>query len=98
MLSKAVIKYINSLQIKKYRTLHQTFVVEGAKSVRELLASDFEIERLFITEDFFKNNTEFQNKSIPFEIVTENQLVQAGTYASNNAALAIAKFKKPAPL
>ncbi|MBK0402934.1 RNA methyltransferase [Adhaeribacter sp. BT258] len=94
MLSKAVSKYINSLQIKKYRNLHQTFVVEGAKSVRELLASDLEIEKLFITEDFLEKHTGLLRKGLEYELVTENQLVQAGTYESNNAGLAIARMKR----
>lgn len=98
MLSKAVIKYIKSLQVKKYRTLHQAFVVEGAKSVSELLASGFEIEQLFITEEFFRKHTEIPAKGYDYTIVTENQLTQAGTYESNNAALAIARTKTLPPL
>jgi TrmH family RNA methyltransferase len=98
MLSKAVIKYINSLQIKKYRNLHQAFVVEGAKSVQELLASDFEIEKLFLTEDFCQKLPDSQLKGLPVEIVTEKELVQAGTYESNNAGLAVARIKKLPPL
>ena len=98
MLSKAVIKYINSLQIKKYRNLHQAFVVEGAKSVRELLTSDFEIEKLFLTEDFCQKFPELPLKGLPVELVTEKALVQAGTYESNNASLAIARMKKLPPL
>ncbi|GEO06785.1 RNA methyltransferase [Adhaeribacter aerolatus] len=97
MLSKALIKYINSLQIKKYRLIHQAFLVEGAKSVRELLHSDFAIEKLFITEAFYQSNTKILHKGYAYEIITEEDLVKAGTYASNNAALAIAKIKKPAP-
>ena len=93
MLSKAVSKYINSLQIKKYRNLHQTFVVEGAKSVRELLASDFEIEKLFITEEFLDKHSNLLPQGLTFELVTEKQLVQAGTYESNNAGLAIGRMK-----
>lgn len=98
MLSKAVIKYINSLQIKKYRNLHQAFVVEGAKSVRELLASGFEIEKLFITEEFLQKHNGLLEKGLPFELVSEKELVQAGTYESNNAGLAIARTRKLPPL
>jgi RNA methyltransferase, TrmH family len=97
MLSKAVIKYINSLQIKKYRSIHQAFLVEGAKSVRELLQSDFAIQRLFITEAFYNAHTGLVDTGLAYEIIPEKELVQAGTYASNNAALAIATMKKPAP-
>lgn len=96
MLSKAVIKYINSLQIKKYRSIHQAFLVEGAKSVRELLQSDFAIQRLFITEEFYTANTGLLSKGLAYEILPEQELVKAGTFASNNAALAIASMKKPA--
>jgi len=94
MLSKAVLKYINSLQIKKYRSIHQAFLVEGAKSVSELLASDYEIENLYITEEFSQTNAKLLNKGYKYEILPEKELVKAGTYASNNAALAIAKIKK----
>ena len=97
MLSKAIIKYINSLQIKKYRLIHQAFLVEGAKSVRELLHSDFEVEKLFITEAFYQSNTQILDKGYTFEIITEADLIKAGTYATNNAALAIAKIKIPPP-
>lgn len=95
MLSKALIKYIKSLQIKKYRLIHQAFLVEGAKSVRELLHSDFTIEKLFITEAFYQSNTQILDKGFAYEFITEDDLVKAGTYASNNAALAIARIKKP---
>jgi TrmH family RNA methyltransferase len=94
MLSKAVIKYINSLQVKKYRLIHQAFLVEGAKSVRELLDSDYEIEKLFITDEFYQSHTKILNKGFSYEILPEKELVRAGTFASNNAALAIAKIKK----
>jgi len=93
MLSKAVLKYINSLQIKKYRSIHQAFLVEGAKSVRELLVSDYGIENLYITEDFYLSNAKLLNKGYAYEILPEKELVKAGTYASNNAALAIARIK-----
>ena len=39
MVSKAVAKYVHALHLKKYRTRHGAFLVEGGKSVRELLSS-----------------------------------------------------------
>jgi hypothetical protein len=44
MIPKAKIKYLKSLQVKKYRKQEQCFVVEGAKSVLELLHSDFIVD------------------------------------------------------
>lgn len=94
MVSKAVIKYIKSLQVKKYRNQHQAFVVEGAKSVLELLQSDYELQHLFITASFYEEHTALLSKGFKFEIVTEADLVKAGSYASNNAALAVAAMRK----
>jgi TrmH family RNA methyltransferase len=93
MLSKAALKYINSLQIKKYRHQHQAFLVEGAKSVIELLSSDYQIEKIYLTEDFLHKATQITTKNIAYEIVPEKELVKAGTFATNNAALAIARIK-----
>jgi RNA methyltransferase, TrmH family len=98
MLSKAEIKYISSLQVKKYRNLHQTFLVEGAKSVLEVLQSDFEIEKLFFTPDFHEKNTNVIRTGVPFEVVKEAELAKAGQFESNNAALALVRMKQLLPL
>ena len=37
MISKATIKYIHSLEHKKYRMLEGVFLVEGHKSIRDML-------------------------------------------------------------
>ena len=52
MLSKATIKFIKSLQVKKYRKQEQCFLIEGAKSVLELMSSDFEVVTLLGTAEF----------------------------------------------
>jgi RNA methyltransferase, TrmH family len=94
MITKNQIKYINSLQQKKFRLEHQSFVVEGAKSVIELLKSDFEIELLYVTKLFFEENkTLLQNLSIQPELTDANELEKAGSFSSNNAALAVVKTK-----
>jgi RNA methyltransferase, TrmH family len=95
MITKNQIKYINSLQQKKFRLEHQSFVVEGAKSVIELLKSDFEIELLFVTKSFFEDNEALlQNYSIEPELVEANEIEKVGSFTSNNAALAVVKTKE----
>jgi TrmH family RNA methyltransferase len=91
MLSKAKIKFIKSLQIKKYRKQEQCFVVEGAKSVRELLTSDFDIVMLLGTAHFL-SDSKVRN---PVEVieVTGNELSGLGEFQTNDAALAIARMK-----
>ncbi|MFC0183704.1 RNA methyltransferase, TrmH family [Pseudarcicella hirudinis] len=95
MLSKNQIKYINSLQLKKTRQENQAFIVEGAKSVLELLNSDFEVQNLYVSEDFYKENNLLWDKQ-PFapEIVNQNDLEKVGSFSSNNAAVAVVKTKE----
>jgi RNA methyltransferase, TrmH family len=94
VITKNQIKYINSLLQKKFRVEHQSFIIEGAKSVLELLKSDFEIELLFVTDDFYKENESLLRVlSQKPEIVQADDLEKAGSFTSNNAALAIAKTK-----
>ncbi|GAB2536760.1 TrmH family RNA methyltransferase [Rufibacter soli] len=96
MISKGLLKYIRSLQIKKYRVLHQAFTVEGEKSVAELLQSDVELETLLATDKFLQKHTHLLRKGFPVQTVTEDDLAKAGFMESNNAALAIAKMR-PSP-
>lgn len=46
------IKYVQSLRIKKFRQKYHHFVVEGDKSVQELLASEWSIISWYHTKDF----------------------------------------------
>ncbi len=99
MISRNKQKLIKSLQIKKYRKLHQMFLVEGAINVKELLESDFKIEHLFVTSHFFEENESIIKSSFAnFEYADEKELTEAGTLESNNAALAIVKMKEERPL
>ncbi len=99
MISRNKQKLIKSLQIKKYRKLHQMFLVEGAINVKELLESDFNIEHLFVTPHFFEENEVIIKSSFTnFEYADEKELTEAGTLESNNAALAIVKMKEEKPL
>jgi TrmH family RNA methyltransferase len=90
MLSKATIKFIKSLQVKKYRKQEQCFVVEGAKSIRELLASDFRIRMVIGTSDFLQTIT--VPKSAEAIAVTEKELEGLGEFQSNNSAVAVAEI------
>lgn len=94
MLSKNQSKYLNSLQQKKYRQEYGHFLVEGGKSVLELLDADFQIETIFVTDKFYKENTQKLEKQ-PFrlEIATADELAKAGSLQSNDTAIAVVKTK-----
>ncbi|HEY1054946.1 MAG TPA: TrmH family RNA methyltransferase, partial [Emticicia sp.] len=92
MFSKQQQKYVQSLQIKKYRQEHHSFLVEGAKSVLELMDSDFQVELLLCTSKFFLEN-EKKLKKISIEQISQAELEKISTLQSNDAAVAVVKMK-----
>lgn len=98
MISKAKVKYIKSLQVKKYRIQEQCFVVEGAKTVKELLTSDFELLWLAATESFLSDCADLiARRDVEVIQTYENELSQLGQFQTNNAALAVARMKTNQP-
>jgi len=109
-MTKNEAKIIKSLQEKKNRNELGLFLVEGAKNVIELLNSDFEIENLFITEDFYNKNEDILKNNPPsrlrfgetqYEIATQEELEKNGSLESNDSAIAIVKIplqKQDSPL
>lgn len=87
MLSKNNIKLIKSLEHKKFRILHQLFVVEGLKSVHEFLKSDFQVEKIYTLRNDFENN--FKDK---IDVITEDELKKISFLKSPNQVLAIFKI------
>jgi TrmH family RNA methyltransferase len=94
MISKAKVKFIKSLQLKKYRKEEQCFAIEGAKSVVELLRSDFDVLWLAGTSSFLEVHGSLLAKR-KIEIVETNasELAQVGTFQTNDGAIAIASIK-----
>lgn len=63
--------------------------MEGKVSVLELLNSDFNIQSLYSTEDFYQKEIKVIADTQLVEIVDERELIKVGTLKSNNAALAV---------
>src|ERR1035437_5964881 len=98
MFTKNQAKLIKSLQDKKNRVELGLFLVEGEKSVSELLNSDFEIDLLITTTEFFdKYGEKIREKSKSYEIVNQFELEKVGTFATNDSALAVVKQKENKP-
>lgn len=77
-------KYIKSLQIKKYRQQHQAFLVEGWKSVKELINSDMVIELLFVSEKY--------QSDCEGRVVESKDIKDVSSLANNNEAIAVVKM------
>ncbi len=94
MLSKNTAKFIKSLHQKKFRIQENKFFVEGEKSVLEVLNSDFNVEMVVCTEQFFEvHQAIFKRKPIDLIFATQKQLEGIGQYQSNDSALALVEMK-----
>ncbi|MBU0529330.1 hypothetical protein KKF86_06190, partial [bacterium] len=71
MLSKSDIKLIKSLEKKKYRTLHQLFVIEGERLVSEAIQSKVVIKQIYITDEFIAKP---QHDSL-MDLIAENAII-----------------------
>ncbi len=90
MLTKAEIKLVRSLAEKKHRQETGLFLVEGAKSVEEVLASDFETRFVIASAAFAKK---IAGKTTRIEIVSQEELEKLGTLETNDTAIAVVKQK-----
>ncbi|MGI4883695.1 MAG: RNA methyltransferase [Janthinobacterium lividum] len=98
MISKAQAKYVQSLHQKKYRQRHGAFLVEGGKSVLELLSSGVAAESVWCTPEFADQNRAKLAAGPPPGLLSEAELAQVSTLATNTTALAVARRPPEAPL
>lgn len=101
MLTKGRIQAIKSFADKKQRNAKGVFVVEGAKSVAELLMTNLTIEELYVTHEFAKKFEKELHAAGKRQAAEQNwlkpQLVEAGelqqmsSLAATDGALALVK-------
>ncbi len=89
MITKNQAKLVKSLQNKKDRNELGLFLVEGEKSVIEVLKSNFEIDFILATQEFFEKNKDLIQ--VRCEILTQDEIEKLGTLETNSAAIAIVK-------
>lgn len=104
MLTKGRIQSIKALSEKKNRNAKGVFVVEGAKSVAELLTSELVIEELYVTHAFAeKYPTELHTcgkrhaaieKYLKHQFVEPGELKQMSMLEATDGALAVVKQPK----
>ena len=94
-MNKNTIKFIKSLHLKKFRREEGMFLVEGEKSIVELLKSDFDIVNIFITREIFeKYREDFRKFDAISEIVEEEDLTKASTLEFNDTGIAVVRVKE----
>lgn len=86
MVNKKIVKQLTQ---KKFRNELGLFLVEGRKSVDELLASDFEIAHIFCTREYL--HTRPATNSNLYTVLTQSELESLGTLEENDSVLAVVK-------
>ena len=93
MVVKSQIKFIKNLQQKKYRTQNKLFVVEGIKTVRELLNSSLKVYRIYVTD-----STVLEFKGDFVEVISEGELKKMSGLSTPNKVLGVFHIPVPGPL
>jgi len=93
MVVKSQIKLIKSLQQKKYRTQHSLFVVEGIKTIHELLKSNIVPQEIYTTDASFLEGYKGSKT-----IISETELRQMSSLKNPNKILGVFKMPKPKPM
>lgn len=91
MVGKSQLKYIKSLQQKKYRSLHNRFVAEGYKTIRELLGAGLKAEILLTTDE-----TMIQEPGVDTELVSQREMAQVSSLKSASNILGVFETPEPA--
>lgn len=91
MLSKNQIKYIKRLGQKKFRLQERSFVVEGVKTINELLQSHLKLHQLYTTESL---NSDAKTENL----ITESDLKRISFLKTPNKALAVFKIPEFKPV
>ncbi|MGY8987489.1 MAG: TrmH family RNA methyltransferase [Flavobacteriales bacterium] len=90
MISKNQIKFVKSLQQKKNRITHESFVVESTKNVIEILNSNYEISQLFALKSWIENNKIDNSYSV--NEVTEKELQRISSLKTASEVLVVVKI------
>ena len=91
MVSKSEIKFLNSLNLLKCRNKHNLFKVEGWRSIKEFLSSDYKLINLFVSNDFLKKSNILD--SFPYKVVNQSILNKISSLKSPSQTLAIFEKK-----
>lgn len=90
MITNNKVKFVKSLQQKKNRIIHSSFVVESDKDVLELLSSNYEIKELFARKSWIKN-TKIRD-SFSVNEVSDKELQRMSSLQTSSDVLAIVKI------
>ena len=92
MVTKNELKRLRSLQQKKFRQEYRMFVVEGTKSVLELLESGWRVEGLYATAAWVEAHPELDLPGL--QLISEKECGMASGLQTPPGIMACARFRE----
>jgi TrmH family RNA methyltransferase len=86
MTSQSEIKRFSSLKLKKFRQKYGLFLVEGVKSVTELLASSFTVQEILMTE-----NLDLDTGEVPVSLLSRKDMERLSSMETPPGIMAVAE-------
>jgi len=93
MISGNSIKHIKSLGSKKKRNIEREFIVEGAKTVAELLRSEMKIKKIYALKSWIHNNAK-KFQGIDIQEIDENDMQKISVMQTAPEVLAEVFYKE----
>lgn len=90
--SNSKCKYIKSLAQKKARQKHGEYIIEGIKSVKDVLKSDRVVTALYVSDDFYNNEQFDYPKDIPLFTVMNDVFQKVCDTKAPQGILAVVKI------
>ncbi|MFN0276797.1 MAG: TrmH family RNA methyltransferase [Chitinophagales bacterium] len=94
MLSKAQIKFIQSLRQKKYRQKYAQFMIEGDKIVKEAIATEYPLKLIAATQSWLAHNAAVIPKQVEVVETTEQEIAKASNLQTPQPVIAIASQRE----
>ena len=92
MISKNKIKYITSLQNKKFRQKYNKFIIEGHKTVLDVIDSEYHVSEIY-TSDIEKYKLSINKSDVELVEITEEEMKKISFFKTASDILAIVDFK-----
>jgi len=89
MLSNNELKFLRSLKQKKVRREYRCFIVEGTKSVWEVLHSDFRVKAIYATQQWMEQHPKFQHD---IHLVSEKECEQISALTTSPRIFALVEM------
>lgn len=101
MASKSKIRYYSALRLKKYRKFERKFLAEGKRLIEEGIKSNFECDRVFVTQPFYTVESKFLSvitaQKIPVDIIPLYDFLKFTSTKNPQGIVAVFKMKNSSP-